>query len=199
MKTATKVFLILSIVLDVILFIFMLVFAVNFLAIDINELYYFDGTQITGADAEYMVEYYHLIGSYFMGYAIYALILAILGGVVLWKVWTAKKKPGIGWSIITLLLVNLIAGILMLCSKEKDYNPNYIPENGYYNDNYGGPYDSYYNRQNGPYGNQQNDQYNGSGNEYQGTYSSNNDRYDEEDPNYNYAQFREDVDDDQND
>ena len=197
MKTAIKVFLIISIVLGVISFIFMLVLAVNFLTVDINELYYYDGTKITGEDAEYMIEYYQLIGSYFVGYAISSLIPAILGGFVLWKVWTAKKKPGIGWSIVTLLLVNLSAGILMLCTKEKDYDPNYVPENGYYNGNYGGPYNSYYN-QNGPYGNQQNDQYNGSGNEYQGTYSSSNDRYDEEDPNNNYAQFREDADDDQN-
>lgn len=40
----------------------------------------------------------------------------ILGGIVLYKM---KKGPiGLGWKIVTLLFVNMIAGILLLIDKE---------------------------------------------------------------------------------
>ena len=45
-----------------------------------------------------------------------AIFPLILGGIVLYKM---KKGPiGLGWKIVTLLFVNMIAGILLLIDKE---------------------------------------------------------------------------------
>ncbi len=140
MKTATKVFLILSIVGGIISFIVMLVYGIQYMNLDIEDIYSLYESNISEADAEVMLETFNVLGIYYIIEGVLALVPAILGGVVLWKVWTAKTNPGIGWSIITLLFVNLIAGILMLCTKEQDNNRDFVPQYGYYGGPYNGPF-----------------------------------------------------------
>lgn len=49
----------------------------------------------------------------------------ILGAIMLKKMKTAEKADdiGIGWKIVTLLFVNIIAGIILLVMKDADYAP----------------------------------------------------------------------------
>lgn len=47
----------------------------------------------------------------------------VLGVIALKKLKTAQKKADFStaWSVVVLLLVNLIAGIILLCMKDKDF------------------------------------------------------------------------------
>ncbi len=162
--------------------------------LDIEDIYSLYESNISEADAEVILETFNMLGIYYIIEGVLALVPAILGGVVLWKVWTAKTKPGIVWSIITLLFVNIIAGILMLCTKEQDYNPDYVPQNGPY-----GGYGGYYG--NNPYNNQNNNQtnepYNGGYYDYSNynNYSNNPSDSNEDDSGMSYGTFTEDTDD----
>ncbi len=61
-----------------------------------------------------------IIGMIFQCFLIYPLIL---GAIMLGKLKKATKADdiGIGWKVITLLFVNLIAGVVLLVMKDSDY------------------------------------------------------------------------------
>ncbi len=61
-----------------------------------------------------------ILGMIFQFFLIYPIIL---GAIVLKKMKTAQKADdlSIGWKIVTLLFVNLIAGIVLLVMKDADY------------------------------------------------------------------------------
>ena len=53
----------------------------------------------------------------------YMIFPIILGLVALKKLKTATSKAefGTGWSVVVLILVNIIAGIILLCMKDADF------------------------------------------------------------------------------
>lgn len=61
-----------------------------------------------------------ILGMIFQFFLIYPIIL---GAIVLKKMKTAQKADdlSIGWKIVTLLFVNIIAGIVLLVMKDSDY------------------------------------------------------------------------------
>ncbi|MBQ9781396.1 MAG: hypothetical protein IJW00_10710 [Clostridia bacterium] len=61
-----------------------------------------------------------ILGMIFQFYLIFPLIL---GAIALKKLKTAEKADDIstGWKIVTLLFVNIIAGIILLVMKDTDY------------------------------------------------------------------------------
>lgn len=61
-----------------------------------------------------------ILGMIFQFYLIFPLIL---GAIALKKLKTAEKADdfGIGWKIVVLLFVNIIAGIILLVMKDADY------------------------------------------------------------------------------
>ncbi len=69
-----------------------------------------------------------IIGMIFQCFLIYPLIL---GAIALKKLKKAEKKAdfSIGWSIVVLLLVNLIAGVVLLCMNDSHFAENKTAEN----------------------------------------------------------------------
>ncbi len=129
MKTAVKVLIIISIVLEAIYFIIYLVGGIMLLSAGTEDIAAFaQYYELGDAETETALQLLHVYGIYYILEAVLALVLAAVAAACLRRVWSAKKKPGIGWSIVTLLVVNFIAGIIMLCMSDKDYNPDFVPE-----------------------------------------------------------------------
>lgn len=121
MKTAIKVFLIISIVVGA----FNLIAGIGYLA----------GGEVTLA-----------VTSLIMG-----ICPIIIGSITLGKISSATSREGLtGLGVVVLLFCNLIAGILILVSSDRDYAPKQ-PYNTPYNP-YGNP-NSPYGNTNNPYGN----------------------------------------------
>lgn len=61
-----------------------------------------------------------ILGMIFQCFLIYPIVL---GAIALKKLKTANCKAdfSIGWSVVVLLLVNLIAGIILLVMKDEDF------------------------------------------------------------------------------
>lgn len=68
-----------------------------------------------------------IIGMIFQCYMIFPLILGI---IALKKLNKAEKKDdfGIGWGVVVLIFVNLIAGIVLLCMNDENYADGKKPE-----------------------------------------------------------------------
>lgn len=58
-----------------------------------------------------------------MIFGFYMIFPIVLGAIALKKLKTAQSKAdfGTGWSVAVLILVNLIAGILLLVMKDEDF------------------------------------------------------------------------------
>jgi len=141
MKTAVKVFLILSIVASALCIFFGLIFGVT--AIGMGELMTdedFMGDIYYDEDIYYGDEFYgdDMTGLIVGGTSVILLVTGIimfilygaLGGVGLALSIIALRKLNraqcsddfsIGWRVVVLLFVNMIAGILLLCMKDEDF------------------------------------------------------------------------------
>lgn len=122
MKTAVKVFLILSIISGIICGLFCL------FLIGVASSRYF--SEYLG---EYFEEYFIIDFSLFIlgifGIFVVALVIVslIVSIIALNKVNTAKRASDIstGFKILVLLFSNIISGILLLCMNDDDFSPSY--------------------------------------------------------------------------
>lgn len=58
-----------------------------------------------------------------MVFGFYMIFPIILGALALKKLKAAQTKADFstGWAVVVLILVNLVAGIILLCMKDKDF------------------------------------------------------------------------------
>ncbi len=123
MKKATKVFLIISIVAGFLVFLGYFIYAMICFTAQVDVV---DESGNVVAEADVLTM---LVGVYALLIGLVGLVPAILGIIVYRKVSKAQSKVSLAWSIVTLILVNPISGILMLCMKDEDYRDKKISDN----------------------------------------------------------------------